>query len=260
MKRKKLIKYRLNSEGRYLYKEMMKLLRSYREDVERELVPIVKRIAPETPVVQDSWVDDVTVVLDRLKTKWLNNARTFVKIAGRFVGIGYDMTSQREKVAINVFGQSQRMSDYLSAATRQNVSLIESIPEQYHQQVENIIIGNLRQGQRSSVMIEQLVEQFGVRERHARMIARDQSSKIRAELNRVRQLDQGYEFFQWITSDDERVRTTHHDASIADVGFGKGIYRWDDPPIIDGRPLLPGMDYNCRCNAIGRVLKQERKR
>lgn len=252
MKQKKPRKYRLNNEGQYLYNQTRALLRACREDVERELLPIVKRVAPDTlGAVQDSWVDDIVAVLDKLKTKWLGRTRQFKAIAGRFVGIGETM------VGIDVFGRSQRMSDYLSAVTRQNVALIESIPTQYHQQVENIIIGNLRQGQRSSYIVKELSEQFGIRERHAKMIARDQSSKIRAELNRVRQIDQGYEYFKWETSHDERVRETHSEVSKRDVGFGPGIFRWDDPPIIEGRPLLPGMDYNCRCN--GRPYRYKSK-
>ena len=34
----------------------------------------------------------------------------------------------------------------------------------------------------------------------------------------------------------------------ADVGYGKGIYRFDDLPLSsDGSPIQPGSDYNCRC-------------
>lgn len=250
MKQKKRKTYRLNSEGQYLYTQTRKLLQACRADVERELIPLIKRYAPDmVEGAQDGWIDNITDVLDRLKDKWLNSTRTFVNIASKFVNIGYSMTEQREKIGINVFSESQRMQDYLEIATRQNVALIESIPTQYHQQVENIIMGNLRQGQRSSYIIKELVEQFGVRERHAKMIARDQSAKIRAELNRQRQLDQGYEYFKWETSQDERVRDSHEKAGKEDVGYGPGVYRWDDPPMIDGRPLLPGMDYNCRCNA-----------
>ena len=99
MKQKKRKTYRLNSEGQYLYTQTRKLLQACRADVERELIPLIKRYAPDmVEGTQDGWIDNITDVLDRLKDKWLNSTRTFVNIASKFVNIGYSMTEQREKI------------------------------------------------------------------------------------------------------------------------------------------------------------------
>ena len=73
---------------------------------------------------------------------------------------------------------------------------------------------------------------------------------INGDLVKKRQVSVGYEYFQWMTSDDERVRDRHEDFAEKVTEYGKGIYRWDNPPISDsGVPVIPGQDYQCRCNA-----------
>lgn len=230
-------------------RDMMKLVREYRNDINTELVPLVKQLAPETSVTTDAWNDTIEAVLERLRVKWLSGVGKFREIASSFVRLGYNSTSEQVKIGIDVFGQSQRMSDYLSAATSQNVSLIRSIPERYHARVENTIIGNMRQAMRSSYIVKELSEDYGITMRQARTIARDQTSKIRGELTRVRQLDSGYEFFKWETGQDERVRHSHDEVSKRDVGYGPGLFRWDNLPIVDGEPSYPGSPINCRCFA-----------
>ena len=242
-------KKRLNNTAASYYRDMLKLLKDYKADVDRELVPLVKRLAPETPIVQDSWIESITAVLDRLRAKWEGQTGKFRAIASKFVRLGYNNTRKSIEVKIDMYGESQRMREYLDAAVAQNVSLIKSIGVDYHDQVTNAIIGNMRQGMRSSKIIEELSKQYGIRERHARFIARDQTAKAQGELARVRQLDVGYEYFKWETSRDERVRDEHHKLANQDVGYGKGVYRWDDLPEVDGKPLYPGSDYQCRCTA-----------
>ena len=82
------------------------------------------------------------------------------------------------------------------------------------------------------------------------MIARDQTSKINGELAEKQQKGAGFEYFQWIDSDDSRVRHRHSEIANKVTAYGKGIYRWDDLPLSDkGVPIKPGSDYQCRCIA-----------
>lgn len=61
-------------------------------------------------------------------------------------------------------------------------------------------------------------------------------------------MDAGAEYFLWVDAHDQRVRHRHKEIANADVGFGKGVYRFDDMPLSDdGTPIQPGSDYNCRC-------------
>ncbi|MFI2130386.1 minor capsid protein [Lysinibacillus fusiformis] len=53
----------------------------------------------------------------------------------------------------------------------------------------------------------------------------------------------GIEKFTWYDSADELVRKSHKELS------GK-VFSYDDPPTVNGRVVLPGEDYRCRCVAI----------
>lgn len=77
-----------------------------------------------------------------------------------------------------------------------------------------------------------------------------QKPKGTGHLNAKRQQSSGFEYFQWIDSDDERVRDRHEDIANRVTAYGKGIYRWDNPPLSDrGTPIIPGQDFQCRCIA-----------
>ena len=109
----------------------------------------------------------------------------------------------------------------------------------------------MRQGMRPSHIESQLVEQFGVSERNAKRIARDQHSKIQGEVSKLRQEASGIKYFRWLDADDSRVRPLHRRCANKDVGFGKGVYRWDQLPKNEkGQPIYPGSEINCRCVAV----------
>ena len=82
-------------------------------------------------------------------------------------------------------------------------------------------------------------------------VARNEISMFAAEKRNEGFVENGYKEFRWITRDDARVRETHSK-------LHNKIFSFDNPPIIDGRPLLPGEDYNCRCEA--RALKKDIKK
>jgi SPP1 gp7 family putative phage head morphogenesis protein len=86
-----------------------------------------------------------------------------------------------------------------------------------------IIERGLQEGSRFHSMTQSIQERFGITRRRAKLIARDQTSKLNASLTRLRQQELGVEEYIWQTAGDERVRPTHraHD--------GKRFF-WDNPP------------------------------
>lgn len=71
------------------------------------------------------------------------------------------------------------------------------------------------------------------------LIARDQTAKLTARLDRLRQEQAGIEKYRWLTSRDERVRSQHRQ-------YDGETYDWNNPPS-DGHP---GEAVQCRCLAI----------
>lgn len=238
--------------------ELQMIVREVSKDVNKHIVPLVRRLTPQYQAdsaieTLDTWVDQIVGALTLLKNKW--SSPQFValsnRIASKFVLSASAVNQKRfnESVrgfGINVFGDSQELQDYLSASAYDNARLIQSIPAQYITQIDSIVMTNVRAGGRPSAITKLLVDQFGVTQRRAKMIARDQTAKINGDLASKRQQNAGFEYFQWVDSDDERVRDRHADISEKVTAYGEGIYRWDNPPLSSkGVPIIPGQDYQC---------------
>lgn len=241
--------------------ELQRIVRGIQKDIRTSIMPIVKSAAPEYQrdseiVTVDSWVDVLTDAIQLLKNRW-SSARfqsLAKEVATKFVLTSGNTNKKRYQndFGVNVYGDSQTLTDNIRLSIAANVSLIESIPDQYLTQVESIVMSNVRAGGRPATIAKSLQKQFGVTERRAKMIARDQTAKLTGDLNRLRQTSAGFPFFRWMDSDDQRVRDRHEAIANKVTAYGKGIYRWDNPPLSsDGVPIIPGQDYQCRCIAVG---------
>ena len=244
--------------------ELQRIVRAINSDINAIIMPTVRNLAPEyqrdSIATVDSWVDVLTaalrIVRERYATPQFQALAT--TIAQRFVRTANASNLKRTErdLGINIYSDSQSLSDYVQASIADNVRLIKSIPDQYLTQVESIVFTNVRAGGRPSAIAKQLQEQLGVTERRAKFIARDQTAKVNGDLNARRQQDVGFAYFEWDDSDDERVRHRHKEIADKVTQYGKGIYRWDHPPLSDkGVPIIPGTDFQCRC--VGRPVSQD---
>jgi len=110
--------------------------------------------------------------------------------------------------------------------------------------VSRVIENAHAEGLRVEVLAKELQDRFGVSDRRAELLARDQTLKLNSQINRGRQQAVGITHYRWSTSHDERVRRAHQALSGT-------IQSWDAPPMVGlGRCEHPGGDYQCRCIAI----------
>lgn len=259
--------------------QLQRLVRAIKNDIDRELIPLVKGLAPQysedslidlvrdgetfdvmtiRKLTKDGWVSDITNAIARVVNKWTGiefdslanqTAYQFVNNADSVNKRKFD--SSMKSMGISVFSESSALDEMLQGAVYDNTQLIKSIPAQYLKQVESAILTNMRAGLRPSAIVKELQSQFGVTERRAKFIARDQTAKVNGDINKKRQTSAGFEYFQWLDSDDSRVRDRHEAIANKVTAYGRGIYRWDNPPLNDnGEQIIPGSDYNCRCVGI----------
>ncbi|WP_289281556.1 phage minor head protein, partial [Methylophaga sp. UBA5088] len=131
---------------------------------------------------------------------------------------------------------------------------------QYLNNVANTVLTGMRNGVLARDIAKQLSDDYGVTQRRARFIARDQTAKVNGEIDKRRQVDAGFEYFQWLDSDDERVRHKHRLIADKKTKYGKGVYRWDDLPKNDkGETIQPGSDFGCRCTARAKTTESVEK-
>lgn len=133
-----------------------------------------------------------------------------------------------------------------------NVDLIKTISERYFDRVRLDVLEAYEAGTTPAVLSEQIEETYGVSERDATRIARDQLGKLNGNLNQARQEALGVETYIWRTVRDNRVRDEHSALE------GQRV-RWDEPPLVGpyGQPAHPGEAIQCRCFAepdVGALL------
>lgn len=82
------------------------------------------------------------------------------------------------------------------------------------------------------------------RRNHAKMVARNQINNYNSISTKIRAQNLGITQAIWVASMDERTRPSHaqRDGKVFDLD--KGLYS-----SIDGKHLLTGVDYGCRCTA-----------
>lgn len=111
---------------------------------------------------------------------------------------------------------------------------------------KNIVERSLA-GQRYEGVVSEIQRSYGVSQRKAKFLARQETSLMMTKFKQTRYQDAGVNEYIWgcvAGSTEHPVRPMHK------VLQGK-TFSWDDPPIVNdkGERKNPGQDYNCRCFA-----------
>jgi SPP1 gp7 family putative phage head morphogenesis protein len=94
-----------------------------------------------------------------------------------------------------------------------------------------------------------MVEQ---RKGHAKMIARTQISTINSLTSKIRAQNLGITKAIWVSARDERTRASHASRDGKEFELSEGLY-----DSIDGKTLLPGIDFQCRCDYILKIPEMD---
>lgn len=238
------------------------IVKEIKKDVDTILMPLLRKLSPQyetdSAPVFDAYTDEIFTAINRIVNKWRSPEFSEVanKLSSEFINTADKVNRKRfntsmKSVGLDVFGDSPELVSYIDTSIFDNTRLIKSIPEQYLSNVQSIVMTNVRAGGRPSSIASSLLDQFDVTNNRAKMIARDQTAKVNGDLSAKRQQNVGFEYFQWLDSDDQRVRRRHEGIADKVTAYGKGIYRWDNPPLSDkGIPIIPGQDFQCRCVAV----------
>lgn len=238
--------------------QLMEIVNTMTILTKRELNPLLEQLGPlwvkdSAPVdgevtVADGYSADLDDRIDRIAAQFggmRQRAKALAAMASRRALDSTDaqlIEAIKRSVRVDVTGLlgSQAIADVMERNIIANTSLITSIPDQYIQRVRNTVLSGVQAGQRWEEIAKGLVEAGEVTANRAKLIARDQTSKMNAAFNEARQVSLGIEEYVWAGAMDERERETHRENE------GK-TFRWDTPPAVTGHP---GDDVNCRCTAL----------
>ena len=139
------------------------------------------------------------------------------------------------------FKMTPAVRDAFNASLAENVGLIKSIPGKYLQQVEGVVMRSYSAGRDLATMVKELKALYPEASHRAELIARDQSNKANAVVNRTRQMELGITEAIWMHS--HAGKTPRPDHLAAD---GKK-YKIAEGCLISGKYIQPGEEINCRC-------------
>jgi len=162
----------------------------------------------------------------------------------------------RSVIGVDLFGgaDGENLRISMRSWARENASLITNITEKTMTDIDGITQRALRAGSNPRDIAREIQRNMGTTEARAKLIARDQISKLNGDLTKQRNEALGIERYIWSTSGDERVRESHR-------AMNGRLCRWDDPTVYSddgGRTWLsrssiggyeghPSDDYQCRC-------------
>jgi SPP1 gp7 family putative phage head morphogenesis protein len=188
--------------------------------------------------------------LNRLARRWARRLNEFApKLATWFANksashVGMNMRAVLRDAGMSVtFKTTKRVNDVLQATIGEQVALIKSIGKQYHSEIESLVMRSVAAGRDIGALSKELEARYGVTQRRAAFVARDQNSKATATITRVRQQELGIEQALWIHSSAGKTpRPSHVAMNNKPYNVATGIRLDDDPEIV-----WPGTAINCRC-------------
>lgn len=142
-------------------------------------------------------------------------------------------------VDLTPFYRGADIQDEIDKQIEANVALIKSIPSQYTDKLEALVMNALQTGQTNEELAQEIKKLGYSTDNRARLIAADQMGKINGAINKKRQESMGVETYDWLDSHDDRVRP------LCASHNGK-TFRWDTPP----KGGHPGQKIKCRCTAL----------
>lgn len=186
--------------------------------------------------------------MDELSKKWIVKFNKMsVDVSKRFVGNSVKSANTSFKKVLKdagwtvEFKMTRAMQDAANAAVVENVSLIKSIPRQYFQEIEGIVMRGYTNGRDLKYITDELKSRYGVTHRRAAFIANDQANKLTAATIKARRKELGITEAIWRHSHaGKEPRKSHVAADMRRFNAERGC-------LIDGEYIQPGEKINCRC-------------
>lgn len=140
---------------------------------------------------------------------------------------------------------SEDLTLYVERMALRNAGLVTGMTDDLVKRVQFHTTTSLIAGEPVSVLRKKLKKEFEISDSRAQLIARDQTAKLNADLNKIRHIQAGVTSYVWRTARDERVRSLHHDIDKETYEYGEATGAEDGAE--------PGQPIRCRCIAQGVV-------
>lgn len=203
---------------------------------------VSKQLSIEFDNLIKEWESKTDIIAFNLAKKLTNNVEKYVN---------GNLISQNKDFSLNY--RSKLVKNQLNATLERTYGLIKTLPSEIIERYRSAFLNNIGSFDREAIY-KQAKTFMGISKRRAKAIARDQTQKAVTNYTQARAQQLGFEYYMWVTANDERVST------------GKGghkqlngrIYRYDTPTaIIDsyGNKGHCSERVNCRCTQVSVILE-----
>ena len=233
-------------------------------EMAHEYIYWVRKELRDAPMAQDA-APNRSLLIRTLQTLFKNLGQQWVsrfnKIAPELAQVFVNGATQHtdnammaslKKAGFTIkFSMSPAVSNAWYATLADNVSLIKSIPAQFHKEIEGIVWRGVSGGFDLEQMTKDMQSRYDVTFHRAAFIAKDQSNKAKAVIENERRKELGITQAIWQHSHAGREpRKSHVKAGRENLIFdldkgayleanGKDNWAWQ----------LPGQSINCRCTS-----------
>lgn len=239
-----------NQEIKYYYRRQLKrLIKRMNTETLNTVEKSYKK--NENLIIKDvDSINNLTKSFNQVKIKY---QKRFTNLSGALAEkvisrVNKDITKKiikdfksKDIPLVKIDTQSRAFRTVKQSLIKANVSLIKSIPNEYFEEIEQILLESASRGRDLHYMSEELQKRYGIARRRAELISRDQNDKITSALNLARQKDLGITKNIWVHSNaGKNPRKSHKEANgkIFDINIGLEI---------EGEYIFPGQEINCRC-------------
>jgi len=132
----------------------------------------------------------------------------------------------------------------MNALKLETLQWVKKLRDETLEKFTNDTLHAMAEGKSVEEILQQYDELAEQRRNHAEFLARNQIQNYNSLSTKLRAQKAGVRRARWSTSDDDRVRPSHADRDGKVFDLDKGLYS-----SIDGKYLMTGVDYNCRCTS-----------
>lgn len=142
----------------------------------------------------------------------------------------------------NAINERKKMLQIVEASVQENVGLIKSIPKKFHDQIQGSVMRSMAQGGNIAGLVKDLKKISNQTTKRIELIARDQTAKATALVDRAKAEELGFTTGIWKKSIAGKTHRKEHAAVDGkEFDLKKGM-------LIQGKYTFPRMEINCKCS------------
>lgn len=267
---KKQIEGKVIDDPKSIENEARRTLKNITKPIQLELEFIIdnmrdksaREVGKELEAVKKNYDFQLETTAEQIAENWVGKVNRYNK--EKF------MSHMRKALGIDIGAiVDEAMKDELEIMVMENASYIKSIPNYLVGHVADRVVQHFKgiPMPENRTLRQQIKEEFKISDGRAKVLARDQTSKMNTSISAIRQVNLGIDCYVWKTVEDERVVGKPGGVYPKTTKLHKNHYimqgllcKWADPNVYSDdkgatwKPRTaqmphnhPGDDIMCRC-------------